>query len=123
MRLVNVTRVARAFHKCASMIALLLFLPLGVWASSWTWSAEDIEPTGGESPALALDQQGNLHVSYYVMTGGLLMYAFRTPDNPKWFKMNLDKGLIVLSTGITTDSAGNPYICYTPNGLRYAHFD
>ena len=123
MQLVNVRRRAGAFRKCASMVALLLILPLGLQASSWTWSAEDIEPTGGESPALALDQQGNLHVSYYVMTGGVLMYAFRGHDGSKWYPMRLDQGLIVLSTGITIDPSGNPHVCYTPNGLKYAHFD
>jgi len=109
--------------RSALFLIALAILPLGLQAQSWTWASQDIEATGGESPAIAVDLDGNLHVSYRVVQGGLLKYAFLPVGTSKWFKMTLDQGLIIFSTGITIDSAGNPHICYTPNILKYAHFD
>jgi hypothetical protein len=98
-------------------------LPFGMRAQAWTWTSSDIEATGGESPAITVDQDQNLHVAYRVVQGGLLKYGFRAAGTSKWFKMILDQGNIIFSTGITIDASGNPHICYTPNVLKYAHFD
>jgi len=112
----------------AAWRAMLLFvslaiLPVGLQAQAWTWTSSDIEATGGESPSITVDSESNLHVAYRVVQGGLLKYAFRPADAPQWFKMVLDRGNIIFSTGITIDPSGNPHICYTPNVLKYARFD
>ncbi len=98
--------------------------PAILGAQTWAWASEDIEVAGGESSSLAIDQDGNLHVAYRLPEGGLLRYGFRPGGTTsRWFKMTLDRGLIIFSTGITVDGVGNPHICYTPNILKYAHFD
>ena len=109
--------------RAALLLLFLALCPLGLRAQTWSWTSDDVEPTGGESPSITVDQEGNLHVAYRVVQGGLLKYAFLPAGTSKWFKMVLDQGLIVFSVGITVDSDGNPHICYTPNVLKYAHFD
>lgn len=105
------------------LFAALVVAPCCISAQSWTWTNQDLEATGGESPSITLDQDGNLHAAYRVVEGGQLKYAFLPAGTSQWFKMVLDRGMIIFSTGITVDASGNPYICYTPNVLKYAHFD
>lgn len=106
-----------------SVLIYFLVSPAPLLAQTWTWTNQDIEPTGGESPSIAIDHDSNLHVAYRVVEGGQLKYAFLPSGSSKWFKMILDQGMVVFSTGITIDPSGNPQICYTPNVLKYAHFD
>src|SRR5215831_2104975 len=122
MWLVSITRSVIAPWKSCLILAVLCF-PLAVQAHTWVWTAEDIEAIGGESPSLALDGHGNLHLSYRVTTGSQLKYGFRDAGTAKWFKMTIDRNLIVFSTGIAVDASGNPQICYTPNTMKYARFD
>ncbi len=105
------------------IFAALFSLPVGLGAQTWSWTEDFIELTGGDSVALALDQEGNLHASYHVPEGGLLKYAFRPAGSSEWFKMTLDHGLNGFSSGITIDAQGNPHICATPTQLKYFRFD
>jgi len=73
--------------------------------------------------SLAVDADGNLHVSYYYPVEGQLKYGFRPAKSARWFTMGLDKGFGEFSTRITVDPKGNPHICYSPNILKYASFD
>jgi hypothetical protein len=114
--------IGRSWRAILFLISFAM-LPMGLQAQAWTWTNSDIEATGGESPAITVDSDENLHVAYRVVQGGLLRYGFRPAGDSKWFKMTLDQGNIIFSTGITIDPAGNPHICYTPNVLKYAHFD
>lgn len=92
-------------------------------AQTWKWTIEDVD-TNAEQTSIIADQDGNLHLVYYVPEDfGALRYAFRSAVDSRWFKMNLDQHLGVFSTGIVLDSKGNPGVCYSPRRLNYAHWD
>lgn len=100
----------------------LLFLPHGLPAQTWNWTTEEVD-VQGESTWIAVDSDANLHVSYYASTGGQLKYAFRSAETSKWFTMTLETGLGFFVTRITVDADSNPHICYTPQVVKYAHWD
>jgi len=100
----------------------ILFFPHLINAQSWKWSTEDIDVEAAGT-SIAADQEGNLHASYYVASGGHVRYAFRPFDQSKWYKMDIESNLGVLETRLVLDSAGNPHICYTPRMIKYARFD
>ena len=104
------------------LLAAFLLLPASAPAQTWNWKVEDVDVAGMGS-SIAVDQDGNLHVSYYVPDGGRVKYGFRPAGGTKWFNMELEHNLGVLETGITLDSVGNPHICYTPRIMKYAHWD
>jgi len=103
-------------------VGLFLILPGLLSAQMWNWTSEDVDAQG-ESTWIAVDADGNLHVSYYAITGGQLKYAFRPADSTKWFTMTLEHSLGFFVTRITVDSNSNPHICYTPRVTKYAHWD
>jgi hypothetical protein len=103
-------------------LAFILFFPISVAAQTWRWTLQDIDIEGVGTSIIA-DHDGNLHLSYYVPIGGQLRYAFLPAGSSNWYKMTLEGGLNSMDTGITVDSSGNPYICYTPASIRYAHWD
>lgn len=105
-----------------TIICIFLFTPQRARAQSWNWTTEDIDAEA-YGTAVAADQEGNLHVSYYVPHGGFVRYAFRPVDEAKWYKMDIENSLGILETGIALDSAGNPNICYTPLMMKFARFD
>jgi hypothetical protein len=107
---------------CLVSLMLLLCLPSTLFAQTWNWTTELIDNAGSDSSVVA-DSEGNLHVSYYFPVEGQLKYAFRQGNGTQWFKMSLDRGYGEFFTRITADSKGNPYICYSPNILKFAHFD
>jgi hypothetical protein len=100
----------------------LALLPFASRAQSYSWSIEPIDDAGGDT-SITVDKDGNLHVAYYHADGGELRYAFRSSNDPHWYKMTLDHSLGIFSTQIATDSSGDPHICYSPRALKYAHFD
>jgi hypothetical protein len=101
---------------------LLLVLPQVSAAQNWAWTTEDVD-FQGESTWIASDADGNLHLSYYAITGGQLKYAFRSVETSKWFNMTLEHSLGFMVTRITVDANSNPHICYTPRVAKYAHWD
>jgi hypothetical protein len=103
-------------------IGIFLAIPHSSRAQNWTWTSEDVDAQG-ESTWIAADADGNLHVSYYAITGGQLKYAFRPTGGSKWFTMTLEHSLGFFVTRITVDSNSNPHICYTPRVTKYAHWD
>lgn len=115
--------VLKTRRRFLSLVLMCLALsPLGVNAQTYNWSIEPIDDAGGDT-AITADKDGNLHVAYYHAEGGELRYAFRSADDPHWYKMTLDHSLGIFSTQIAVDSQGNPHICYTPRAFKYAHFD
>ena len=92
-------------------------------ARTWTWESETID-TGGSFPSLAVDKQGNVHVSY-LREGKGVMYGFRPAGNSKWFTMVIDPKSMPSNetTGIALDPQDNPHICFTPGPLKYSSFD
>jgi hypothetical protein len=106
---------------CATF-AVFLFSPFATPGQTWQWTLEDID-FGGAGASIVTDHDGNLHLSYYLPTGGQLKYAFRSAETSTWYKMTLESNLNVLDTGITVDSNNNPQICYTPISIRYARWN
>ena len=112
-------------HRASILPALLLALLAAPWsaqAQTWTWTQEPVD-VAGKFTALAIDPEGNVHVSYAGENGSVLKYAFRPADGGKWFTMVLDKQLQDFATNIALDPKGNPRICYTPRELKYAQWD
>jgi hypothetical protein len=118
-------RIFRIFSLATARAAAALFFFLLVTgtarAQSWTWTYDLID-LPARFPALAVDSSSNLHISY-ADGSGALKYGFRAAGSSKWFFMVLDKQLGSFSTGLTLDSNDNPHICYTPEMLKYTHFD
>jgi len=104
------------------LLISLIGLPSVAVAQEWTWTASQIDPEGTDS-WLAVDHDGNVHVSYRVATGGKLKYAFLPAGGSNWFTMTLDQMLGDFLSGIAVDAKGNPYICYSPGVLKLAVFD
>ncbi len=102
----------------------LLILPIGAWAQTWTWRFETIAPSGKQA-SLAIDSQGNAHLSYLDDQEQKVKYAFRPAGSTRWFMMDLGGtgGNTETFTNITLDGEGNPHICFTPMVLHYDYFD
>lgn len=116
----------KVLKKCrwlrGGFLIALAALPLSARAQTWTWTTEQIDIAGSET-SLTADQDGNLHLSYYRVDGGQLMYAFRSADAARWFTTSLDRALGEFESQVAVDSQGNPHICYSPRTLKYAHFN
>lgn len=122
-RLQSFSRLRQALcRRILWLLVLSAVCPSLIAAQSWTWSTELIDALGTDS-SIAVDPEGNLHVSYYYPPEGQLKYAFRGPKGDRWFRMSLDKGLGEFFTRIAVDAKGNPFICYSPQILKVAHFD
>jgi len=105
-------------------VLFLLLQPLAAAAQSWNWRAETVAPSGQQT-SIAVDADGNLHISYVDDVNQIVRYAFRPAGSTRWFTMDLGgtKGNTETYTKIVLDRDGNPHICYTPTVLRYAYWD
>ena len=78
-----------------------------------------------ESPSIAVDAAGKLHVSFYESVGDNLMYA--TNASGVWVSEYVDVvGIVGLYSAIVIDAGDIPYIVYyddTNNNLKYAKLD
>jgi hypothetical protein len=87
------------------------------------WTVETVD-TFGKSTSLAVDKDGNVHLSY--LSGDkTVKYAFRSAHNPKWFSIDIapTAGYADLPTKLALDPQGEPHICFTPAVMKYASFD
>lgn len=99
---------------------------LQVSASHIHWSLEVLDGTGSDNTgwftSIAVDSNGNPHISYLYHTGRDLMYA--TKSSGKWTTEALDTAEEVgWWTSIALDAGGNPHISYedhTNGDLKYA---
>lgn len=108
-----------------SLAALcLLIYPASASAQTWNWRFETVAPSGKQS-SLAIDAQGNAHLSYLDDQAQIVKYGFRPARSTKWFMMDLGGtgGNTETFTNIALDQDGNPHICFAPMVLRYAYFD
>jgi hypothetical protein len=104
-------------------VAGVLQLPSSLSAQTRIWTTEFVDSAGTDS-SLTSDAEGNLHLSYRFPVTGQLKYGFREAKTSLWFKMTVDnKGYGDFSTYIVVDSQSDPYICYSPSVLKFAHFD
>jgi hypothetical protein len=106
----------------AALLGAFMLCPVRSAAQTWNWTTEQIDTAGTDS-SIAIDHDGNLHVSYHYPAGGRLKYAFRSAGDLQWYKMVLDEGLGDFSTRITVDASGRPNICYTPRILKFAQLN
>jgi hypothetical protein len=104
------------------ILALFFLFPVGTAAQTYTWTTQVIDIEGGDS-SIVVDHDGNIHVSYHYPTHAVLKYAFLPAGSSHWFTMPIDDLLGDFLTRITVDDKGNPYICYSPKVLKFAHFD
>jgi hypothetical protein len=100
--------------------SLVLLLPLGASAETWSWTFEQVDDAG-KFTSLAVDATGNVHLSYS-KDGEGIKYGFRDVDLSKWYTMVIDASAVSF-TGIALDTEGNAHICYAPNVMKYAHWD
>ena len=71
---------------------------------------------------IALDGNGNPHISYVDSTNGLLRYAHH--DGSSWSLSTVDpSGSVIGHTSIAVDDDGNPRISYHDGALRLAEWD
>lgn len=103
-------------------VVLALIWSRTVAAQTWTWSIEAVD-TSARFTSLAVDHQGNVHLSYADGDARNLRYAFRQADTSRWFTMTVDSQLNEFSTHLTLDGDDRPHICYTPRMLKYAYWD
>jgi PKD repeat protein len=97
--------------------------------TDWHLQIVDSESDGGnrvgEYTALALDQDGYAHISYYDETDEDLRYAYQ--DSSGWHSHTVDRGGDVGQyTSLALDGDGYPHISYfddTLNDLKYAYQD
>jgi len=94
------------------------------------WNIETVLPVGsvGEYPSLAIDNNGNPHISYLDYNDGYVKYAFK--NGTSWSISSV--GYVANSNGtiangglssIALDAANNPHICYFDYGsghFKYA---
>ena len=90
-----------------------------------SWSLGDVAGPGliSGDTNLALDVQGNLHVSYYDVERGHVQYGMRAASGGPWNTTEVDLGSSDGYNRLALDPLGTPHIAYTTysNTLRYAH--
>jgi hypothetical protein len=86
----------------------LFFVPSSTLGQTWKWTTAMVD-TFGVQTSIAVDQNQNLHISYFA---GAVKYGFRPADSSHWFKMDIapPAGYEELFTGLTLDSDGNPHV-------------
>src|SRR5262249_28791403 len=75
-------------------VSLVLVMELSdvAVAQNASWTTETVDKLSSRGVSLAVDKEGNLHVSY-VTDEGDVKYAFRSAGSVRWFTMNITKGL------------------------------
>jgi len=119
-RVALVTNNPKWRHSILAAVVLLLSSGRS-HGQEWTWTRELVDTAGGAFSALAVDDDGNVHMGYLSPEGGGTKYAFRSV-NGHWFTAIVDKNNG--SVNIALDKEQRPHLCYFPVGtLKYASWD
>ena len=112
----------KRFVVLLAALAALLLAPHQAAATPFTTETVDATGTTGFWTSLALDAQGNPHISYFALGSGDLRYAKRIGG--VWSFETVDAvGSVGSYTSIAIDALGNPHISYhdeTNLDLKYA---
>jgi hypothetical protein len=101
------------------VLLLLLSCIMVIQIANSTWHIQILNPEGGGNPSLALDPDGNPHISYCDIINGDLKYAIWTGS--AWDIQTVDQ--YVVDSCLVLDSKGNPSIGYIASGnFLYANW-
>jgi hypothetical protein len=82
-----------------------------------TWAEEmlvDAEDETGQSPELAIDDAGGLHIAYLSPESYEVRYAYKAPGAESWSVETVDSDVPTdVDVSLALDGAGNPYILYS----------
>jgi hypothetical protein len=112
----------RVSFVCLILAFVTTVFPFRAAAQDWAWDNEVVD-TSGKGMSLAVDEGGNVHISYGADKEGL-KYGFRPAGAAsRWFTLALGGG--VNYTHLALDRHGNAHICstYLSLPLRYAYYD
>ncbi len=115
------------FIRCCvrTLLVLLLFSVAAgsARAQGWSWSLEGVD-NGARFTSLAVDNRGNVHLSYTDNSAHVIKYAFRSVESSRWYNLVIEKNVGSATTHLALDSGGNPHICY-PDWLdiKYAFWN
>jgi hypothetical protein len=114
-----------SYYAKHSALTLKGDLKYAEWNALDGWNPETVDSTSEEVglwPSLALDSNGNPHISYHDSTNGDLKY--NKWGSTGWSIETVDStGDVGSSTSLALDSSGNPHISYydyTNGDLKYA---
>lgn len=111
------------------VLLLLALLPFGMQAQFLYWDYHNITDDvaiSGAYPDMAVDQAGNLHVSYWHAEEDRLMYAFQAAGSSTWTREYVDASHANgFRSAIAVDASNLPHIIYQENNsfsveIRYA---
>jgi hypothetical protein len=103
------------------------FGPMSKYLAKWNgtaWQNSTIDSYDwlSESNSLALDSQGNAHVSYINSQYFSLYYAWNVDDS--WYRQLVQQGNVGADSSIAIDSLGRPHIAYASGyDVMYASWD
>jgi hypothetical protein len=89
-----------------------------------TWNIETVDTSGGDT-SIALDKDGNPHISYCKYSGPSVNLKYAVFNGLTWDIETVDNtGSVGLETSIALDISGNPHISYEDltNGRNLQHF-
>jgi hypothetical protein len=108
-------------YRWQMLIAVALLYCGSSFGQEWTWSVELVDSDGGTFNALAVDNEGNVHVGYLSPEGGGTKYGFR-PLHGRWFNTIVDKNNGYVNLAL--DKEQRPHLCYSPvQTLKHARWD
>ncbi|MGB9937101.1 MAG: NosD domain-containing protein [Methanobacterium sp.] len=93
------------------LVLMILFFALSIsnTVTAKDWNNTTIENnTGNGQSSIAVDNNGNIHISYYNATNGDLGYAVKTKTD--WVYETTD--IAGCNPSLALDNNGNPHICY-----------
>lgn len=111
-----------AISMAAMMLLSIATISVSATGDNWITMTIDSENDVGQFSSIAVDAEGNIHISYYDATIGRLMYAFTSEG--AWIPLVGDNvGDVGQYSSIAVDSNGSAHISYydsTDGHLKYA---
>lgn len=111
-----------AISMAAMMFLSIATISVSATGDNWITMSIDSENDVGQFSSIAVDAEGNVHISYYDATMGRLMYAF-TSEGAWVIQVGDNVGNVGQYSSIAVDSNGSAHISYydaTNGHLKYA---